>query len=68
MRSIFEQRYYNFKKDSGYSQLEISAKRDALENVLIPISFEEEFLMLKKRGFFRFHLFGVGLTFHLLCV
>lgn len=52
MRSIFEQRYYNFKKDNGYSQLEISAKRDALENVLIPISFEEEFLMLKKTGFF----------------
>ena len=28
--------YYRFKKENGYSQLEISQKREALENVLIP--------------------------------
>lgn len=28
-------RYYDFKRNNGYSELEISTKRDALENVLI---------------------------------
>lgn len=28
--------YYRFKRENGYSELEISQKRDALENVLVP--------------------------------
>ena len=30
--------YFEFKRRQGYSELEISRKRDALENVLIPLT------------------------------
>lgn len=43
--------YYRFKKENGYSQLEISQKRDALENVLIPESCEQHQHRLHKVGF-----------------
>ncbi len=43
--------YYQFKKSRGYSELEIAKKREALENVLIPYSIEENKAMLQKCGF-----------------
>jgi tRNA (cmo5U34)-methyltransferase len=43
--------YYQFKKDRGYSELEIAKKREALENVLIPFSIEENTALLEKAGF-----------------
>ena len=43
--------YHQFKKTRGYSELEIARKREALENVLIPFSIEENTTMLKKSGF-----------------
>lgn len=43
--------YHSFKKSRGYSELEISKKREALENVLIPFSISENREMLKKCGF-----------------
>lgn len=43
--------YLAYKRDQGYSQIEITQKREALENVLIPYTQEENFLMLKKAGF-----------------
>lgn len=43
--------YHQFKKARGYSELEIARKREALENVLIPFSIEENRAMLKKVGF-----------------
>lgn len=43
--------YYRFKKENGYSQLEISQKRDALENVLIPESCEQHQQRLVQVGF-----------------
>jgi tRNA (cmo5U34)-methyltransferase len=43
--------YYQFKKSRGYSELEIAKKREALENVLIPYSIEENKTMLQKCGF-----------------
>jgi tRNA (cmo5U34)-methyltransferase len=33
--------YYGFKRKQGYSELEIATKREALENVLIPFSIQE---------------------------
>ena len=36
LNQVFIDRYHKFKEDMGYSQLEISQKRQALENVLIP--------------------------------
>jgi tRNA (cmo5U34)-methyltransferase len=43
--------YHRFKRTRGYSELEIAKKREALENVLIPFSIEENKTMLKNSGF-----------------
>jgi tRNA (cmo5U34)-methyltransferase len=43
--------YYDFKRRNGYSELEISQKREALENVLIPLSLDEQLGMLDDVGF-----------------
>lgn len=43
--------YHRFKKNRGYSELEIAKKREALENVLIPFSVAENLAMLAKAGF-----------------
>ena len=43
--------YHNFKKARGYSELEIAKKREALENILIPFSIEENRTMLEDIGF-----------------
>jgi len=43
--------YYEFKKEQGYSEYEIMQKREALENVLVPYSEEENILMAKNAGF-----------------
>lgn len=43
--------YHEFKKERGYSELEIAKKREALENVLIPCSLEENRSMLQSAGF-----------------
>ena len=43
--------YYDFKKTQGYSEYEIMQKREALENVLVPYSEEENLKMAKNAGF-----------------
>ena len=43
--------YHNFKKSQGYSDFEISQKREAIENVLVPYSDKENIQMLKNSGF-----------------
>ncbi len=43
--------YYDFKKQKGYSEYEIAKKREALENVLIPYSDEENISLAKSAGF-----------------
>jgi tRNA (cmo5U34)-methyltransferase len=43
--------YYEYKKAQGYSEYEIVQKREALENVLIPYTVEENKTMVKKVGF-----------------
>ena len=43
--------YFDFKRRNGYSELEISRKRDALENVLVPLTVEENVNMLQAAGF-----------------
>jgi len=48
---LFIKYYYDFKKRNGYSELEISQKREALENVLIPYKLLENREMLLKAGF-----------------
>ena len=43
--------YFDYKKRNGYSELEISRKRDALENVLVPFSVKENETLMKEAGF-----------------
>lgn len=43
--------YYDMKRRHHYSEMEISQKREALENVLIPYKLTENVLMLKEAGF-----------------
>ena len=61
--------YYRYKKQKGYSEYEIAAKREALENVLIPYTMEENTEMLKNAGFkdidviFRWNNFATFIAF-----
>ena len=48
---LFIKYYYDKKRRRGYSDLEISQKREALENVLIPYRLEENEALLRKCGF-----------------
>lgn len=43
--------YYNYKRRNNYSELEISQKREALENVLIPYKLSEDITLLRDKGF-----------------
>lgn len=43
--------YHDFKRQQGYSELEIAAKREALENVLVPFSLQENIDLLEQAGF-----------------
>jgi len=43
--------YYEYKKEQGYSEYEIAQKREALENVLIPFTIDENIKMCKDAGF-----------------
>lgn len=43
--------YYEFKQKNGYSDIEIANKKEALENVLIPLTIKENIQMLKSSGF-----------------
>ena len=43
--------YYDYKRRNNYSELEISQKREALENVLIPYKLSENALLLREAGF-----------------
>lgn len=45
--------YYRLKRENGYSELEISQKREALENVLVPETVEAHIDRLKRCGFSR---------------
>jgi tRNA (cmo5U34)-methyltransferase len=51
MNRLFIKYYYEMKKKKGYSKLEISQKREALENVLIPYRLLENREMLLDCGF-----------------
>lgn len=50
-RHLFIELYHEFKRRSGYTAMEISRKREALENVLIPFMGSENIALLKEAGF-----------------
>ncbi|MBK5272375.1 MAG: carboxy-S-adenosyl-L-methionine synthase CmoA [Bacteroidia bacterium] len=47
----FIQYYYDFKRQNHYNELEISQKREALENVLIPYKLSENIALIREKGF-----------------
>ncbi|MDY0184871.1 MAG: carboxy-S-adenosyl-L-methionine synthase CmoA [Desulfuromonadaceae bacterium] len=51
MADIEREWYYSFKRENGYSELEISQKRDALEDVLVPETCEVHQQRLRTCGF-----------------
>jgi len=54
---LFIKHYYEMKRRSGYSELEIAQKREALENVLVPYRLEENRDLLRKQGFSQVDVF-----------
>lgn len=51
MNRFFIDFYYDFKRRNKYSNEEISKKREALENVLIPYRMDENLELFKRNGF-----------------
>jgi len=51
LNHLYIDMYHNFKRTQGYSDLEISQKRTALENVLVPDSLETHQQRLLASGF-----------------
>jgi tRNA (cmo5U34)-methyltransferase len=49
--------YYNYKRRNNYSELEISQKREALENVLVPYKLSENITLLRDQGFHHCEVF-----------
>lgn len=50
-QSLFTQLHHDFKRANGYTRLEISQKRSALDNVLIPETLETHLQRLENCGF-----------------
>ena len=53
VNELFVDLHHNFKLNNGYSELEVSQKRDAIENVLIPETLEVHKQRLFDAGFSR---------------
>ncbi|MDI4639337.1 MULTISPECIES: carboxy-S-adenosyl-L-methionine synthase CmoA [Halomonadaceae] len=57
------ERYHDFKRANGYSDMEISQKRTALENVLVPDTLAAHHQRLARAGFQRSHTWFQYLNF-----
>lgn len=68
LNRLFIDYYYELKRRNGYSELEITRKREALENVLIPYRMEENRKLLLDAGFthveemFRWYNFSTSIA------
>ncbi len=51
LRELQQEFYYRFKAENGYSQIEITRKREALENFLVPETIQDHVERLKSCGF-----------------
>jgi tRNA (cmo5U34)-methyltransferase len=51
MNRVFIELYYEFKRRNGYSDPEITHKREALENVLVPYRIDEDIALFRRAGF-----------------
>ena len=57
LNETFIEMHHDFKKGHGYSKMEISKKRDALENVLVPIKLSKTMTLVREAGFTAVELF-----------
>ena len=64
LNRLFINYYHLFKERNGYSRMEISQKREALENVLIPYRVEENMEMLLNNGFSACEIFFKWYNFY----
>lgn len=55
--ALLTELYYDFKRRNGYSELEISQKREALENVLVALTIEENIALIEEAGFPQVEMF-----------
>ena len=68
VQEVITDLYYDFKRRHGYSELEIAQKREALENVMKPLTPKDQFSMLEEAGFndvdmiFRWYNFAAWLA------
>jgi tRNA (cmo5U34)-methyltransferase len=60
---IQQNRYYSFKQNNGYSNLEIAQKREALENVLVPDSIQTHQERLLQAGFLNSEVWWRNMNF-----
>jgi len=51
LNQVYLESYHQYKKERGYSELEIAKKREALENVLIPLTIQKNRDLLQEAGF-----------------
>ena len=51
LNALVQQHHWQFKRDNGYSDLEISQKRSSIENVLIPETIDTHLQRLSSTGF-----------------
>ncbi|PAF42156.1 carboxy-S-adenosyl-L-methionine synthase CmoA [Helicobacter sp. 11S02629-2] len=63
--ALITKKYYSYKEAQGYSKAEIYRKKEALENVLIPFSVDENISMLKEAGFTHVEILFKWLNFTL---
>ena len=57
LNNLFIEQYHAYKQNQGYSKLEIAKKREALENVLIPLKPEKNRDLLTGAGFRQVDIF-----------
>lgn len=57
LNRFFIKYYYDFKEATGYSKLEISQKREALKNILIPYRVQENEELVLQNGFSECEIF-----------
>ena len=60
---LLRELYYDFKAENGYSQLEISQKREALEGFLVPVTLDENFSLMRRAGFDEVELYLKWINF-----
>jgi tRNA (cmo5U34)-methyltransferase len=56
LAQLQQELYFDFKRRNDYSELEISQKREALENVLVPETMEQHLQRLRQAGFNRIEI------------